>query len=276
MSRKQALAQFQSELHISYSQIFTYLACSLKYQFQYVEQRQHEHVSIALPFGSAIHSAIERYYRVLKKTGAPESLETIQEVFADHLSADLEGRDIPILWKKETPNTKSTVEMGRGLLKAFHEGIDMTGFEVVEVELPLMGRLFTDGGQPTDMMVSGVIDLVLKDAQGNLIAVDNKTAKQPYAQATVDEDLQLSSYAYLLAANRYVLPQSDVHCRFDVMRKLKVPKFEQVYSIRTAAHRKRFAKIAGAVLAGIEAKVFIPSRTWICSDCQFVKACEDW
>ncbi len=39
MSKKQAFQAFQSELHISYSQIFTYLACSLKYQFQYVEQR---------------------------------------------------------------------------------------------------------------------------------------------------------------------------------------------------------------------------------------------
>jgi putative RecB family exonuclease len=276
MSRKQALAEFQSELHISYSQIFTYLACSLKYRFQYVEQRLHEHVSIALPFGSAIHSAIERYYRSLKDKGEPEPLETIQEVFVDHLTVDLENRNIPILWKKETPDLKSAIEMGKGLLKAFYEGIDMTGFEVVEIELPLTARLFNENGEPMDMTVSGILDLVLNDAKGNLLAVDNKTAKQPSSQTTVDEDLQLTSYAYLLAANRYVLPQAEVHCRFDVMRKLKTPKFEQVYSVRTAAHRRRFAKIAGAVLAGIEAKVFIPSRSWMCGDCQFVKACEGW
>jgi len=60
MNRKQALAQFQSELHVSYSQIFTYSNCSLKYKFQYVENRPMERVSIALVFGSAIHSAIER------------------------------------------------------------------------------------------------------------------------------------------------------------------------------------------------------------------------
>lgn len=276
MSRKQALAEFQSELHISYSQIFTYLACSLKYQFQYVEQRPHEHVSIALPFGSAIHSAIERYYRTLKETGTPEPLEMIQEVFADHLTVDLDNRSVPILWKKETPNLKSAVEMGNGLLKAFYEGIDMTGFEVVAIELPLTARLFNENGDPMDMTVSGILDLVLKDVKGNLLAVDNKTAKQSYAQATVDEDLQLTSYAYLLASNRYVLPQSVVNCRFDVMRKLKTPKFEQHYTVRTAEHRKRFAKIAGAVLAGIEAKVFIPNRSWMCGDCQFARACEGW
>jgi putative RecB family exonuclease len=58
MTRKQALAQFQSELHVSYSQIFTYLNCSLKFKFQYVENRPMEKVSIALVLGSAIHSAI--------------------------------------------------------------------------------------------------------------------------------------------------------------------------------------------------------------------------
>jgi len=276
MSRKQSFQKFQSELHISYSQIFTYLACSLKYQFQYVEQRPHEHVSIALPFGSAIHSAIERYYRSLKETGAKEPLALIQEVFQDHLNADLDNRDIPILYKKETPDTESAIVMGKGLLKAFYKNIDLTGFEIAGIELPLTARLFNEDGQPMDMVVTGIIDLLLKDTQGNVIAVDNKTAKQPYAQATVDADLQLTSYAYLLASNRFVFPTAEVYCRFDVLRKLKKPKFEQHYTIRTAGQRRRFAKVTNAVLAGIDARVFIPNRSWMCGDCQFRKACEGW
>ena len=50
---QQAFQEFRDSLHISHSQIFTYLACSLKYQFQYVERRQPERISIALPFGSS-------------------------------------------------------------------------------------------------------------------------------------------------------------------------------------------------------------------------------
>ena len=276
MSRKQALQDFQSELHISYSQIFTYLACSLKYQFQYVEQRPHERVSIALMFGSAIHSAIERYYRSLKENGVPDLLWQIQDFFQDHLNADLNSRDIPILYKKETPDRESTIQMGKGLLKAFYEGIDLIGFTIAGIELPLTARLFNEDGQPVDMTVTGIIDLLLKDAQGNIIAVDNKTAKQPYAQATVDEDLQLTSYAYLLASNKFVFPTADVYCRFDVMRKLKSPKFQQHYTIRTAAQRRRFAKLTNAILAGIDARLFFPNKNWMCSDCQFAKACEAW
>ena len=270
------MADFQTALHVSHSQIFTYLGCSLKYRFQYVEQRPQERVSIALPFGSAVHSAIERYYRSIKDRGVVEPLETIQEVFENCLTVELDKRQVPILYKKETPNHQSVIEMGKGLLKAFYEGIDLTGFEVVDVELPLTARLYTEEGQATDLMVTGILDVVLKDAVNNIIAVDNKTAKNPYAQETVDEDLQLTSYAYLLASNRYVPATADVYCRFDVMRKLKTPKFEQLYTIRTAAHRRRFAKIANAVLAGIDARVFIPCKSWLCSDCQYAKACGQW
>jgi putative RecB family exonuclease len=276
MSKKQAFQAFQSELHISYSQIFTYLACSLKYQFQYVEQRPHERVSIALMFGSAIHSAIERYYRSLKENGVPDLLWQIQDFFQDHLNADLNSRDIPILYKKETPDRESTIQMGKGLLKAFYEGIDLTGFEIAGIELPLTARLFNEDGQHVDMTVTGIIDLLLKDAQSNIIAIDNKTAKQPYAQATVDEDLQLTSYSYLLASNKFVFPTADVYCRFDVMRKLKSPKFQQHYTIRTAAQRRRFAKLTNAILAGIDSRIFIPNKSWMCGDCQFAKACEAW
>ena len=64
-----ALQQMKEELHISASQIFTYLGCSLKYRFMYVEQRPQEHLSVALPFGTAIHSGIEKYYRSIIETG---------------------------------------------------------------------------------------------------------------------------------------------------------------------------------------------------------------
>lgn len=276
MTKMQALQKFQTELHVSYSQIFTYLACPLKYKFQYVEQQPQERVGIALPVGSAIHLAIEYYYRRLKDKNILEPLKVIQELFADSLNADLDRRDIPIIYKKQTPDRQSVIDMGKGLLKAFYDNIDITGFEIAGVELPLTARLFSEEGEPIDMIVTGIIDLLLKDKQGYVIAVDNKTAKNPYAQATVDDDLQLTSYAYLLASNKYVFPTADVYCRFDVMRKLKTPKFEQHYTIRTAKQRRRFAKLTGTVLAGIDARIFMPNKSWLCSDCQFIDACKAW
>ena len=82
---------------------------------------------------------------------------------------------------------------------------------------------------------------------------------------------------YLLASNRYVFPTAEVYCRLDVLRKLKTPKLEHYHTVRTAAQRRRFAKLASAVLAGIENKVFIPQPSWMCSAIALTRdACKAW
>jgi putative RecB family exonuclease len=276
MPNIQALQELKQELHISHSQIFTYLNCSLKYKFMYVEALHPERTSVALSFGSAIHAGVERYYQALKDKGVMEPLGVLQELFEDHINLELDHTDIPIIYKKETPDRKSVLEMGRAMLKAFYESVDLTGFEIVAIEVPMSAILYTDEKKATDMKVIGVLDLVLKNDQGIIVAVDNKTASKPYAQATVDDDIQLTCYSYLLASNRYVFPTADVHCRLDVLRKLKTPKLEHYSTTRTSEQRKRFAKLANAVLAGIDARVFIPCKSWLCGDCQYISACKSW
>ena len=277
MTRNQALQELTEELYISYSQIFTYLNCGLKYQFSYVEQRPAERVSVNLPFGLAIHKALERYYRSLKDANRTEPLALLQDLFAETLSHRLKNIPHPVIYKKEAPDEKSAIEMGKRLIQTFYENIDLTGFRIVEVELPLSAKLYDENGQCTDFKLIGFLDLLLMDENGNLVAVDHKTAAKPYAQPSVDEDLQLSSYSYLLAANRFVTPKADIQCRLDVIRKLKkTPRLEHYHSVRNATDRRRFAKIATAVLAGIENRVFIPNRSWLCADCQYIDACKAW
>jgi len=276
MTKTDALQDLKNELHVSHSQIFTYLNCSLKYRFMYVEARKPERTSIALPFGTAIHASLERYYRTLKEKGSIEPLNVLKELFEHHINREIERTEVPILFKKETPDRDAVIDMGVAMLEAFHEGVDLTGFEILEIERPLSARLYTDEGQPTDLKLIGVLDLVLKDDEGRIIAVDNKTASKPYAQATVDDDNQLTCYAYLLAANRYVFPTAEVHCRFDVLRKLKTPKLEQYHTVRTADQRRRFAKLATAILGAIDRNLFFPQPSWMCADCAYQDACKSW
>ena len=276
MLNNQSKQIFQDELSISYSQIFVYLSCSLKFKFMYVEKRPHERLSASLPFGSAIHASIARLYRSLKETGNIEPLSILQELFEDGFRMDLDRAEIPILYKKEAPDRESLINMGKSLLKTFHEGLNLQGMEIVDVEFPLTANLYTEDGKATEFKLIGIVDLLLRNKAGELLAVENKTAAKPKSQSTVDEDLQFSSYSYLLAANRYVFPTAPVHCRMDVLRKLKNPKLEFYETVRTAQDRRKFAKIANAVLAGIENRVFIPTKSYFCSDCQFIRACESW
>jgi putative RecB family exonuclease len=276
MTRGQKLRLLTEELFISYSQIFTYLACSLKYKFQYVENRPQERISINLPFGSAMHISLARFYSGLKDKNTLEPLSLLEELFEDSLSLDLDHTDIPVIYKKEAPDRKSVVQLGKAMLKAFYENIDLNGFEIVDVEIPLSARLYTDESEATDFILIGIIDLLLMDKDRELIVVDNKTAVKPKSQGDVDADLQFSAYSYLLASNKLTFPTATIKCRNDVLRKLKQPKLEHYHTTRTAEQRKRFAKIANAVLAGIESRIFIPNKSWLCSDCQFINACEAW
>ena len=276
MTRGQKLQLLTEELYISYSQIFTYIACSLKYQFQYVENRPYERISINLPFGGGIHTVLERYYRSLKEKNALEPLNVLEELFEDCITLELDHMDIPAIYKKEAPDRKSVIQLGKSMLKAFYENVDLTNFEVVDVEVPLSARLYTDESEATDFMLIGIIDLLLMNDDHELIVVDNKTAAKPKKQSDVDDDLQFSAYSYLLASNKFTFPTATIKCRMDVLRKLKTPKLEHYHTTRTAEQRKRFAKMANAVLAGIDSRIFIPNKSWLCSDCQFIDACAAW
>jgi putative RecB family exonuclease len=272
---KMAMQQYQEQLHISHSQIFCYLACSLKYKFQYVEQRPRERISLALPFGKAIHLALERYYRSLMDDRTIVSLDLMETLFEESLTLELDNSEIPVMFKAEASDTASAIQMGNGLLKTFYDNIDLASMAIVDVELPLSAPLYTPSGEKTDINLVGFIDLLLRD-DGNLLVVDNKTSKQKKSQDAVDDDLQMTAYSYLLAANGYVFPRAEVNCRFDVLRKLKSPKLEQYFTTRKAEDRKRFAKIATSVLAGIEQRIFMPVKGWLCSDCAYQDACSKW
>ena len=277
MSRNQALTSFSQDLYVSHSQIFTYLNCSLNYRFHYVEKRKPERLSIALPFGSAIHSTMELFYSSLKDGRNKEPLNALLEKFEEVLRQGLERHPgTPVIWKKNMLDQAGTLAMAKSMLTAFYENIDLSGYAVVEVELPLSARLYTDDGLPTEFMLVGILDLLLMDEHSEAVVIDNKTAAQPMSQTSADDNLQMSAYAYLLAANKYVFPTSPVKCRFDVLRKLKTPKLEIVQTVRTAQDRKRFAKIANAVLEGIDAGIYMPQPSWMCSDCAHQDACKAW
>ena len=115
MTRSQVVKLFDEDphLHISYSQIFTYLACSLKYRFQYVESRPFERTSSTLFMGSGIHSAIERLYRTMKDKGTKEPLPVLLELYEDCVSLEIDHTNIPVIYKREATDRQSVIDLGK-------------------------------------------------------------------------------------------------------------------------------------------------------------------
>jgi len=275
MTSEQAkkLRDFREDLHISHSQIFTYLNCSLKYYFSYVEGRMPEHRPAAMLFGSAIHAAIARYYKSVLKKGKPEPLSLYQDLFHDHWNWETEDTGIPIAYK-DGQNKEDLLNEGQLLVKTFYENAQP--MEVVGVEEPYSSVLYDEEGNPTDFKLIGIVDCIQRDKDGNLIIIDNKTANRAYSQDKITQDLQMTVYSYLLCANKLMPAKADTTHRFDVLLKLKKPRLDSYYTTRSAADRKRLAKIINQVLRGIEAGVFFPNPSWMCSDCQYAQACVKW
>ena len=265
-----------NELYISNSQINTYLNCSLHYQLQYVEQIPPERISIALPFGSAIHAAVEFYFRSLKNNGRIEPLEALWLRFEDCLCFDLDNIDGPVIYKRDMPDRVSALEMGKKMLEAYYNSVDLADTEIIDVELPLSATLYTDAGEATEYKLFGVLDHILRYSSGEIVVVDVKTAARAISQSMADDDSQMTAYSYLVAANHFVPAKSDVQCRFDVLRKLKHPRFEQLSTVRTPFHRKRFAKMANQVLTAVSERIFFPRPSWRCADCGYQSACSAW
>ena len=272
--KTQALQDLKQELHLSYSQLNTYLGCSLRYYFAYVCGCIPERVSVALPYGSGVHLALAVHYRAWMK-GFQEPLSVLEDAFVNCFTLELETERVPVVFKKDMPDAEASIALGRSMLRAFYEQDELKDMEILGVELPLSAQLFSPEGVSQDLKLIGVIDLLVKKG-GQIIPIDHKTAKNPYSQDTVDDDLQLTTYAYLLASNKFTLPTAEITAGFQVLRKIKAPKLEYYYSTRTAQDRKRLARVACTVLQAIDAGIFLPAKSWLCQDCGYSDRCKTW
>jgi putative RecB family exonuclease len=268
----------RNHLHISHSQIWTYLNCSLRYWFQYVKGIPKERASIALIFGGAAHKALERYYLDIMRDNGPTDLATLQDIFTDSIIQGTENTESPILYKKDTPDKDQAIAQGNLMLEKVYPDLAFgPGLVVAGVEMPLAAPVKDPDGNDMDMVLTGILDLVLMDTNTMTpIVVDFKTAKLAKSRAAADEDIQLSMYAYLMDRAGYADLSKPLPCRFQVLRKLKTPKLETVTTFRTQAHMPRLEKLMHAVLTGIEHQVFIPCKSWLCADCAYADACRDW
>jgi len=277
MSERKTLEELtDGELHISHSQISCYSSCSLRYLYRYVEAIKPESLSVSLPFGSAIHTALATYYRGIKNHHT-ETLEAVTDTFKTVFSLDVDGSEIPVTYTKSMTDKDSAIAMGVKMLETFYNSISIADYEVMDVELPLSATLYTSEGKPTDFKLVGIIDLLLKTPAGDLLVVDFKTASKSISQSAVNEDTQLSAYCYLLISNKFSHLTADIDCQYCVLLKTKESKIQQINTIRTRSDRRRFAKIANIVLAGIDAKIFMPTTvSWLCASCEYSTACKEW
>ena len=261
------LEKLRQRLHVSVSQINTYLMCPEKYRHTYVVGTPPSHRPAALSFGSAIHHALAVFYGFLKAHGKKPSSGRVQAAFSDRWEVELRD-SLPIQYKSGEDAGK-VKDLGISMLARLHEG----GFvpdKVVAVEQPFSVAIpDPDTGRVLEEALVGAIDL-LAEHQGRTVIVEHKTAARRFAQDRLQYDHQPTAYQF--AARELGIRNPGL--AFQVLLKTRSPQVEFTTVTRSQDQEEEMLSTYTQVLKAVTQGIFWKNRGWMCGDCQYRYRCD--
>lgn len=263
-----ALPVLREQLHVSVSQLKTYLTCPRKYELTYVRGIEPAFTPVALAFGSAFHAAAGYYYRTVQRAKCPPPLEAVIQVFADEWRVVADG-PFP-LQDEDHDDPVDHLDRAAKMLHVFYSNATAAPPANVEaVELAFSIELHDPAtGAALDERLVGAIDLVLADDKKRTV-VELKTSAKRWSQDQIAYDLQPT--AYRLAARQLGL--GDVGLQLHVFTKTKSP-FAQLEEFHRGLHDEDdLLRTVTSILRAIDANVFHRVRGWACKGCAVAYVC---
>jgi putative RecB family exonuclease len=252
--------------YISFSAIRTYQTCPLKYFFKYVTGLPEESVASALIFGTAIHRALEHYFRDLQIGNAPPSLGALYE---EYRVGWIDRGESPIRFGQE--ETRQDLDRtAQRMLQAFVDSNSAKpAGRVLAVEETLRGRVIP--GLP-DLL--GRVDLII-ETDAELVISDWKTSRSRWSAEQVhDATEQLLLYAELA---RDFAPGKNVKLEFVVLTKTKDVGLDQHRSGVDPSRVDRMKRVFQRVWEAIAAEHFYPAPSPMnCPGCPYREPCQQW
>ena len=250
--------------YLSGSRIQQYLMCPQKYKLQYVDKVTWDFTPGNLALGSAIHAAIESFYRTWQD-GSRMPENELCNLFEGFWQGQIKGKTLD---PKNNPDKLK--EQGISLLEVFSKDVQPATVLAIEEQfrVPLVD---TETGEYMIDLV-GVIDLVEADTNHQPVIVDHKSIARRPSDSDLHQNLQLSAYGYAIRMLRE-LQDRKVLMRIDCLIKNKNPVFEQRYTLRTPSTDRKFELLARNVIHAIENEAFFPNPGWGCNGCQVRNHC---
>jgi putative RecB family exonuclease len=248
---------------LSVSQVNAYLACPLKYRFQYIDRIPKPWRAAALAFGSSIHAAVEWFWACRMAEGKVNREKTLEVFDADWYAANID----PLVFSDREPK-ELLEERGRAMLNLYLDTYEGTP-PPLAVEQPFELELADpETGEMLGVFLRGVIDLIEED--GTL--VDLKTAARSMEAGGLERHLQLSTYALVKAVETGTIPS----LRLDMLFKTSRPRLERLPTNRTCEELSWTARLIRGVATAIESEQFFPSPSWRCGECEYFAHCQGW
>jgi putative RecB family exonuclease len=247
---------------ISVSQVNTYLACPLKYRFQYVDKIPRPWRVAAMAFGSSVHAAVEWFNKELLAGRRPELTAVLQVFDADWYAQNTE----PLVFS-EKESRDSLAEKARAMLEVYVGSA--TGAKPIAVEEFFeLDLIDPETGELLEVRLRGIIDLV---EEGETL-VDLKTAGRTLERGGLERHLQLSTYALAHFIRRGVIPK----LRLDMLLKTAKPRLERHETTRSIEDLGWTARLIQEVAVAIETQHFFPNPSWRCTECEYFAHCQRW
>ncbi|MFC1833953.1 RecB family exonuclease [Thermodesulfobacteriota bacterium] len=253
--------------HLSWSSISNYMQCSLKWRYHYLDRLEPEFTSSALVFGRAVHEAIGAF---LQSTLNGDRLTTdnltdvYRQVWLSH--------DGPEIRFGSRDSEDGLQEKAQGLLSLFVEEYK-PDTEVIAVEESFeldLQELLPDHLYDLPRFV-GIVDSIQKQ-NGSTCLIDYKTAaRKPNGNVNA---MQLVGYSLGAAGLGYDSDQLDY--RFEYLLKTSKPALVSYPVQIEDRDRDRFRKTLTRVWKAIQASVFYPNPSYMCSSCGYQSKCKEW
>jgi len=247
---------------ISVSRVNAYLACPLKYRFQYVDMIPRSWRAAAMAFGSSVHAAVEWFHRERLAGRTPDPPEVLKVFDADWYAQNVE----PLVFSPRE-SKGALAEKGRQMLQLYLESA--TGALPAAIEQPFEVELADpETGEVLDVRLRGVVDLI--EADDTL--VDLKTAGRTLEQGGLERHLQLSTYALAFLLQHGTIPK----LRLDLLLKTTKPRLERHETTRSVEDLGWTARLIREVSLAIETEHFFPNPSWRCTECEYFAHCQQW
>lgn len=218
---------------VSSTYLKMFLQCQQKFYFKYQEKKPQVKSGDALPFGIAVHEALEKAYtRLTEKGKAPDESDYkyAYDVFLDS------AIDFGLI-------DQGLYDEGRQMLKGRLDGFDPEE-KVIGLELKFGFadsdiKVFTSGG--TELI--GAIDKIVELDKDTVVVIDYKTSRTALTdkQAAVDEQMSL----YDLVINKLYPQYKNIILVFDYLR------LTPVITHRTEKQRAQFEEFIDKVYTKI-------------------------
>jgi len=249
---------YQLPKHLSYSQVQTYLACGIRYYYQYL-LRVRRATSYYMTLGSAADAAFNANYAPKIETGKDEPLDVLIDVFHEDFKARKPETDFVELGMDGSIKAKidpDTIENdGIEIVKHFRDVVAPTVQPIAvqsRLEVPF---------DNVDYSFLGFTDLTvaLDDNGDRKMIIDHKTTARKPPDGTVERNPQLTAYAALYHACEGQIPAVGLS-HFIRPQKTNPARHLHTISTRSEQDIRNWWVIVGQVWHGIKSGVFLPPQ----------------